>query len=215
MVAITQAPAASEKGSPARPEGPFPQGTPPEVASACLAEFAASGAELMPNPADTGSGDCAIDEPVTFSRIKTADGGLIALESALTLHCGFALEVVKWIREDLAAIAASDGRKLAKLGSIGGHACRGRNRVAGAKLSEHAIGNALDLGQLLMNDGKTVSLYDREPATKPLREAVRKSACERFTTVLGPGADPSHKDHLHVDLRQRGRGYRMCQWNVE
>lgn len=201
-------------GSPADPAGPFPMGSPASLPSACLADFAESGAEILPNPADTGSGDCEVEEPVTFKAIRTADG-TVTLDNAVTLRCGFALEVVRWVREDLVAIAATDGGNLSKLVSTGGHACRGRNRVAGAKLSEHATGNALDLGQLLMQDGRAVPLYDREPATKTLRESVRRSACARFTTVLGPGADASHQDHLHLDLRQRGGGYKMCQWTVE
>lgn len=218
---VARAAAASEParagdaaGSPADPAGPFPMGSPASLPSACLADFAESGAEILPNPADTGSGDCEVEEPVTFRAIRTADG-TVTLDNAVTLRCGFALEVVRWVREDLVAIAATDGRKLSKLVSTGGHACRGRNRVAGAKLSEHATGNALDLGQLLMQDGRAVPLYDREPATRALRESVRRSACARFTTVLGPGADASHQDHLHVDLRQRGGGYKMCQWTVE
>lgn len=190
-------------------------GTPAAAASVCLAEFAASGAEALANPADTGSGDCAIDDPVTFQRIRTAEGGVIALESAVTLRCAFAVEVVRWVKDDLAAIAAAEGRKLAKLTSVGGYACRGRNRVAGAPLSEHATGNALDLGSLQMQDGRNATLYGREAETKTLREAVRKSACARFATVLGPGADASHQDHLHVDLRQRRSDYKMCQWTVE
>lgn len=190
-------------------------GSPTPLPSVCLASLAASGAETLANPPETGSGDCAVEEPVTFRRIRTADGAVIALDNAVTLRCGFALEVVRWVKEDLVAIAAADGRRLAGLASTGGHACRGRNRVAGARLSEHATGNALDLGQLLMQDGRAVPLYDREPGTKALREAVRTSACARFTTVLGPGADASHHDHLHLDLRQRGGGYKMCQWTVE
>ena len=41
--------------------------------------------------------------------------------------------------------------------------------------------------------------------------SVRQSACKRFTTVLGPGSDAEHGDHLHVDLRGRNGGYRICQ----
>ena len=40
------------------------------------------------------------------------------------------------------------------------------------------------------------------------------AACDRFTTVLGPGSDSYHETHIHLDLAQRYRGYRMCQWDV-
>ena len=32
--------------------------------------------------------------------------------------------------------------------------------------------------------------------------------------MLGPGSDPYHAEHIHVDLAERAHGYRMCQWNV-
>lgn len=66
-----------------------------------------------------------------------------------------------------------------------------------------------------MRDGRTIALADRDADSRPLREAIKKGACNRFTTVLGPGSDSSHKDHLHLDMRQRPRGYRICQWDIE
>jgi hypothetical protein len=50
--------------------------------------------------------------------------------------------------------------------------------------------------------------------SKPFREAVRASACARFTTVLGPGSDAYHAGHIHLDLAVRRNGYRICQWTV-
>jgi hypothetical protein len=49
---------------------------------------------------------------------------------------------------------------------------------------------------------------------KDLREGLRKTTCARFITVLGPGSDGYHEDHVHVDLAERRSGYRICQWDV-
>jgi hypothetical protein len=46
------------------------------------------------------------------------------------------------------------------------------------------------------------------------RERMRRSICGRFTTVLGPGSDGYHENHIHMDLAERRGGYRMCQWNL-
>jgi hypothetical protein len=46
------------------------------------------------------------------------------------------------------------------------------------------------------------------------REELRKVACAKFTTVLGPGSDGYHEEHIHLDLAERRGGYRLCQWNV-
>ena len=43
--------------------------------------------------------------------------------------------------------------------------------------------------------------------------ALRIAACGWFTTILGPGSDEAHHDHLHVDIEQHGSSdrYRICQ----
>jgi hypothetical protein len=38
--------------------------------------------------------------------------------------------------------------------------------------------------------------------------------CARFTTVLGPGSDWYHEEHIHLDLMERHNNYKICQWNV-
>ena len=39
----------------------------------------------------------------------------------------------------------------------------------------------------------------------------RRSACDQFTTVLAPGSNQFHYDHIHVDLMRRASGRRICQ----
>ncbi len=102
-----------------------------------------------------------------------------------------------------------------KLTGVGGQDCRPRNRVAGASPSEHSTGNALDLSGLVLQDGRIIRLTAPDAATRVLRDAIRQSACRRFRTVLGPGSDGAHQDHVHLDLRQRNRDHRICQWTVE
>jgi hypothetical protein len=84
--------------------------------------------------------------------------------------------------------------------------------VVGAKLSEHARANALDIRAIRLKGGRGVRLTD--PAvSKDLRIAVR--VCERFTTVLGPGADGYDEDHIHIDLAVRRGGYRIWFFQVQ
>jgi hypothetical protein len=194
--------------APAEPEGLI---GPP----ACFGTFSARGGIALPAAADSGSGDCAIAEPVTFRAIAMPDGSKVELDSAVTVTCSFAIEILDWVRSDLAGILSGENGKLARVTDVGGHACRPRNGVAGAPISEHATGNALDLGGLRLEDGRTLSLVGMEAATRPLRESLKTSACARFRTVLGPGSDASHKDHLHLDMRQRPRDYKICQWTIE
>ncbi len=87
------------------------------------------------------------------------------------------------------------------------------HNVPGAKLAEHGRGNALDISAIKLGNGALFNLTD-PLVSKPFREQMRALACGRFTTVLGPGSDAYHSDHIHLDLAERTRGYRICQWNV-
>jgi hypothetical protein len=80
-------------------------------------------------------------------------------------------------------------------------------------LSEHARANALDVRAFRLADGRSISLIDRM-VPREVRENVLHSACARFTTVLGPGSDGYHEDHIHLDLMARHNNYKICQWNV-
>ncbi|AOO83144.1 hypothetical protein BHK69_24280 [Bosea vaviloviae] len=195
----------SQAQIPEKPPGP----------SACVETFKERGGVALPLASASSTGDCGIDDPVTFERIDMPDGSKVELDSAITVRCSFALEVLIWTRDDLSGIAARENAKLATLAGVGGHACRPRNGVAGAPISEHASGNALDVAALKMQDGRTIALAGRDEATLSMRSAISKSACARFTTVLGPGSDSAHKDHLHLDMRKRSRDFRICQWTVE
>lgn len=195
------------------PSAPEPEKA--AASSACIADFAERGGVALPTVPESGNGACAIEDAVTFRSVAMPDGSQVEFDSAVTVRCAFALEIVGWVRQDLPGIMSEEDAKLARLVGVGGHACRPRNDMAGAPISEHATGNALDLGGLRLQDGRTIGLTGQDGATRLLRAALQKSACARFTTVLGPGSDSSHKDHLHLDMRKRPRDFKICQWTVE
>ncbi len=51
-------------------------------------------------------------------------------------------------------------------------------------------------------------------STKDWREGIQASACARFSTVLGPGSDGAHEEHIHLDLAERRNNYKICEWDV-
>jgi hypothetical protein len=91
--------------------------------------------------------------------------------------------------------------------------CRPRNGIAGAKISEHGHANALDVRAFKLANGASIQLTDAG-VDKSLRQKLRQSACARFSTVLGNGADAYHDSHVHLDLIERSNHYRICQWDV-
>jgi hypothetical protein len=85
--------------------------------------------------------------------------------------------------------------------------------VRAAALSEHGRADAIDVRGLRLADGREINLTD-VGATKDLRQKIRASACARFSTVLGPGSDGYHEEHIHLDLAERRNGYKLCEWEV-
>ncbi|MBV8837054.1 MAG: extensin family protein, partial [Alphaproteobacteria bacterium] len=193
--------------APAKPEPTKPP--PPSACQLRLPEIA----EVEALPPVIGANGCGIDDPVKMAAIRTADNRRIAVDPPATLRCTTAEAVASWVRDDIVPIAATLGAPLTAVANFDSYECRGRNRVAGAKISEHGKGNAIDIRALMLANGKHYELTDAQ-VDKPARERLKASACARFTTVLGPGSDGYHENHIHVDLAQRHSGYRICQWDV-
>jgi len=150
---------------------------------------------------------------VKLEAIVLPDKHRVAVVPAATLRCSMATAIADWVRTDVAPLTAKLGSVLNVLDNYDSYECRGFNRVPGAHLSEHGRANALDLRALKLADGRNISLTDRA-VSRELREAVLHSVCARFMTVLGPGSDWYHEDHIHLDLMERRNNYRICQWNV-
>jgi hypothetical protein len=131
---------------------------------------------------------------------------------AAVARCEMALEFARWVREDVAPSVRPLGSGLARIDIAASYSCRPRNNVAGARLSEHGLANAIDISALHLDNGRRIAIVNSSAPPQYLFAELRVSACKRFTTVLAPGADAAHHDHLHVDLARRRGGYRLCQW---
>jgi hypothetical protein len=159
-------------------------------------------------------GECGGPDIVLLKQVITKGHASIEIAPAATLRCEMAEAIVDWVREDLVDLASSLGSAIAKIQNLDSFECRGQNRVVGAKLSEHGRANALDVSAITLKSGQLVPLTD-SAVSKDFRVAIRTSICARFTTVLGPGSDGYHEDHVHVDLAERRNGYRICQWDIQ
>jgi len=174
-----------------------------------LAEIAA----FKPLPSITGPGDCTATDVVELDAVFVADRHRIALSPAATLRCPMAEAVTHWLRDDVAPTIAALGKSLRAVETLDSFDCRRRNGTADAKISEHGRANALDVRAFKLANGGAIELTDAS-ADKSLREKLRQTACSRFSTVLGNGADAYHDSHVHLDLLGRSNQYRICQWDV-
>jgi len=166
-----------------------------------------------PLPRLIGPDACGGRDMLRLAAVLRADGTRIEIKPTPVLRCEFAESVAAWLRDEAAPRVDKLGAPLRTVETFDDFECRGRNRVAGAKLSEHGKGNAVDVRSFILADGRSIGLTDIS-VPKEFRDEIRDSACHRFTTVLGPGADAQHESHIHLDLIERTQGYRMCQWDV-
>jgi hypothetical protein len=167
-------------------------------------------AALDPMAWDNG---CTAAAPVSMSAIKLASGQLVELKPAAVLRCPTALVIARWVREDLAPLADKLSSRIERIDVAASFSCRPRNSVFGAVMSEHGKANALDIRALHLADGRKIAI-ENAAGPREFLAGMRQSACARFMTVLGPGSDKDHENHLHVDLAERRGGYRMCQWTL-
>jgi hypothetical protein len=212
-------PAVAEKPAPAPPDKPAEQAAAPAASSmpaplsACRTALTEAIAIAPSIPDIHGPGGCGGEDLVRLEAVVLPDHRQVAVKPAAILRCAMASEIADWIRTDIAPLAVGAGSAVSGLDNFDSFECRGRNRVVGAPLSEHGRADALDVRALKLANGQSISLTDRT-VPRELRESVLHSVCARFTTVLGPGSDGYHEDHIHLDLMQRHNNYKICQWNV-
>jgi hypothetical protein len=212
-VAAQPPPAAPDKPAEAATPAPGPPVPGPPPASACRLALTEEIAIAPSIPDIHGTGGCGGEDLVRLEAVVLPDRRRVSVKPAAILRCAMATAVADWIRTDIAPLATSLGSAISDLDNFDSFECRGRNRVVGALLSEHGRANALDVRALKLANGQSISLTDRT-VSRELRETVLHQVCARFSTVLGPGSDWYHEDHIHLDLMQRRNNYKICQWNV-
>lgn len=210
--AKTNQPAPAPSAGP--PKQTTQESTPaPPPPSACRLALSDEIAIAPSIPDIHGPGDCGGEDLVQLEAVVLPDKRRVTLKPAAILRCKMASEIADWVRSDIAPLATGLGSELSALDNYDSYECRGRNGASGAKLSEHGHANAIDVHGFGLASGQSVVLTD-PTVSHELRENVLHSACTRFTTVLGPGSDGYHEEHVHLDLIERHNDYRICQWNV-
>ena len=212
-------PLMSEPAEPVEPVAPVvaayprmdePSGPPPVSASeaACRRELKKLGVSYRDLTPINDGGSCRIDHPI---KVSVLPGG-VALKPAATLNCQMALAFAKWTKEELNPAARSRyWSRVRTIQQMSSYSCR---RINGSStMSEHSKGNALDIGVIVLANGKEIDV--RKPGLFAFRSRgflnnVRADGCEYFTTVLGPGYNYDHRNHFHFDLAKRRNGRVAC-----
>jgi hypothetical protein len=203
---------------PRPPEGTRPVASNPSAAdqpapSACRLRLTDKLVIAPSLPPILGPVECGGEDLVELEAVVLPDKSRVAVTPPATVNCRFAEVIAAWVRQDIAPAARALGSALKSIDNYASYDCRGRNRIFGAKLSEHGKANALDVRSLALANGRVVRLTDLR-LDREFRARLRARTCSRFMTVLGPGSDGYHEDHIHVDLAERRGGHRMCHWEI-
>ena len=184
--------------------------TPDPDCTALKASGVAEFEELPP----LSEGVCGTPNPIRTTAIRLSDGTKVTLEPAPVTRCAVIAALATWMREDVEPTARDQlGGPVTALRVAGSYVCRGRDGNSAAQISEHAHANAVDISAFKTKSGQWKNVKDMGAGGNGFLAIVRGKACGRFTTVIGPGLDQYHSDHLHFDTKLRGRNGRslFCQ----
>lgn len=180
----------------------------------CVTRLGALGvnAQAATAPPDNNEA-CVVATPVRLKHVTGhyGLGSAIQFPNQPLIDCRLAEPLARWLGEVVAPIfAANFSSPLRAVRTGPGYVCRYRNREATGKISAHAMGLALDISAFELANGQTVSVGSgNDPVSEAVLRTIRTAGCGWFTTILGPGSDAAHANHLHVDVQQHGSDNRL------
>src|SRR3954452_3931679 len=156
----------------------------------------------------------ARERPPALGPARTRPAGPVSVMPAATLACPLVSVLDQWIDTAVQPAALRwFGQPVVEIKQISAYSCRGMNGNPRAHISEHAFGNALDIAAFTFADGHKVTVkngWHGTPEEQGFLRDVQGAACEQFTTVLAPGSNVYHYDHIHVDLMRRSGNRYAC-----
>ncbi len=178
--------------------------------------------ERTPASRDGGNvGAPSYSPPPAAPRLGPAQGnavsafGQVSMKPAATLACPIVSALDRWLSDSVQPAAMRwFGVRVVEIKQISAYSCRGMNGNPHAHISEHAFGNALDIAAFTLADGRRITVkggWRGMPEEQGFLRDVQAAACQQFNTVLAPGSNSHHEDHIHVDLMRRSSRRTICQ----
>ncbi|MBI3703081.1 MAG: extensin family protein [Rhizobiales bacterium] len=145
----------------------------------------------------------------------TAAIGPAAVTPPATLACPLVSALDRWVSEGVQPAALRwFGAQVSEIKQISAYSCRSMVGAGTSHISEHAYGNALDIAGFVLADGRKITVkngWRGTPEEQGFLHDVQLAACNTFSTVLAPGYNAAHYDHIHVDLMRRSSGRHPCR----
>lgn len=193
---------------PIRPRASGPvtlHGPTPRETQQCFTDLSRSEIRYSPLPDRDFGGGC-----VVTGAVQLLDIG-VPVTNLKSMRCELARAFTGWVRFAVAPAAKQIlGSELVRVESMGTYSCRaiiGGAARAAPRMSEHGLGNAVDVGGFVLADGRRIRVEggwgSQDPQIRQFFSVIHQSACKRFKTVLSPDYNAAHYNHLHLDM---GRG---------
>jgi hypothetical protein len=202
---LTAACSGERSSAPVRPKNSTPitlSGPPSRETQQCFADMTAQSVRYSPLPDRDFGGGCLVR-----GAVQLIDYG-VPTNNLKAMACPLARTFVSWVRNGAVPAAREIlGSELVRVDTFGTYACRNTVGTATARLSQHALANAVDISAFVLADGRRITIEhdwrSTDPRVADFLQIVRRSACRRFTTVLSPDYNAAHYNHLHLDLAGR------------
>ncbi|MCB1583110.1 MAG: extensin family protein [Xanthomonadales bacterium] len=168
----------------------------------CLAILKNSGVKFEPLPDKTTGESCGLYNTVHLLQSDITYGG------GITLKCPALVSLLIWEKQALQPLAAEILQQpITRVKHFGTYACRNVNGAPKGRRSQHAFANAIDIAGFVLADGSQISVlkdWGKDNPSGKFLAAIHKSACDLFTTVLGPDYNEHHHNHFHFDHGSSG-----------
>ncbi|WP_188854092.1 extensin-like domain-containing protein [Aureimonas glaciei] len=179
-----------------------------EDAELCEAELKKRGVDFTVGES-ISEGECGVLRPVNVKRLSSG----IEVSPDTQFLCRTALALDDWMTSGVLPAVKTElpGRKLSQFRHASTYVCRPRASESG--ISEHARGSAIDIAAFVFDESQDIGV-EAQAADSPeakFQASVRAAACGPFKTVLGPGTDPDHATHFHLDIAARKNGSTYCK----
>ncbi len=162
-------------------------------------------------------GACGSPAPIRLEGFENRRLPALRLDPAATMSCKLAEALHRWF-EDVVQPKAKKHlhASVVRISNLSAYQCRSRYNDPDQRISQHAYGDAIDVSEFITAKGERIAVLDHwsgsEERSTFLRE-IHAGACEIFGTTLGPEANQAHKNHFHLDVKERRRP--LCDFTPE
>lgn len=145
---------------------------------------------------ETGE-SCGLFDTALLQQSDISYGG------GITLKCAALVSLAIWEQHGLQPLAAKFlQQEVVRIKHYGTYACRNINNSKEGRRSQHAYANAIDVAGFILQDGSEISVlkdWQKDTAEGRFLTAIHQSACQYFSSVLGPNYNAAHNNHFHFD----------------